>query len=429
MGERLKMRGLPADLAQVAGVGAAGFGAGDDADFGGGWDGDKRRRKLWKIDAAFSCSLVGTCLSQEDSAWLMRRLQVPQLAGATEYEIHRFLVRESVRDGVAARLMHKRLEAKYSGMVKRFMKENDVRALTALWEGAVADGKVAAAYWALLTHPHVDDGLKARAFGDVHMLSHINGGENRKLMRDHSQLARQFADLEQRSQRAERAAAERLQARDQRIQALEDELRRLREQLAAKPSAAAPVAAKPAAKPVAAPAPQDGADVKRLEKALEDSRRRVSVERWRARKAEEECRRLRRLTHEAGDGVAAFAAATQPVPPLAAMQDDIAGKSILYVGGRPHVLRHLKASVEARNASLLHHDGGMEQTTRSLEGMVERADIVVCPIDCISHDACLRVKSMCKQRCKPFLPLRNAGASSFHRALNLGGGGEAATMN
>lgn len=426
MGEGLKMRGLPTDLAQVASVGAAAFGAGDDADFGTVWDGDKRRRKLWKIDAAFSCSLVGTCLSQEDSAWLMRRLQVLQLNGATEYEIHRFLVRESVRDGVAARLMHKRLEAKYSGMVKRFMKESDARALTALWEGAVGDGKVAAAYWALLTHPLVDDGLKARAFGDVHMLSHINGGENRKLMRDHSQLARQFADLEQRSQRAERAAAERLQAREQRIQGLEDEVRRLREQLAGKPSAATPVMAKPAAS--VAP-PQDGADVKRLEKALEESRRRVSVERWRARKAEDECRRLRRLTQEAGDGVAAFAAATQPVPPVTATQDDIAGKSILYVGGRPHVLRHLKATVEARNACLLHHDGGMEQTTRSLEGMVERADIVVCPIDCISHDACLRVKSMCKQRCKPFLPLRNAGASSFHRALNLGGGGDATTMN
>lgn len=419
MGEGLKLRGLPVDLAA-----AAGFAAGEDATDAGAWDGDKRRRKLWKIDAAFSCSLIGTCLSQEDSAWLMRRLQVPQLAGASEYEIHRFLVRESVRDGVAARLMHKRLEAKYAGIVKRFLRESDSRALAALWEGAVAEGKVAAAYWALLTHPHVDDGLKARAFGDVHMLSHINGGENRKLMRDHSQLARQFADLEQRSQRAERAAAERLQARELRIQALEEEVRRLRGQ-------AAP--AKPAA---VAAGPQEGAkeggkdgEVKRLEKLLEDYRRRASVERWRARKAEDECRRLRRQTQEAGDGVAAFVAATLPTPPVAATQDDIAGKSILYVGGRPHVLRHLKASVEARNACLLHHDGGMEQTTRSLEGMVERADIVVCPIDCISHDACLRVKSMCKQRAKPFLPLRNAGASSFHRALNLGGGGDAAAMN
>lgn len=419
MGEGLKLRGLPVDLAA-----AAGFTAGEDATDAGAWDGDKRRRKLWKIDAAFSCSLIGTCLSQEDSAWLMRRLQVPQLAGASEYEIHRFLVRESVRDGVAARLMHKRLEAKYAGIVKRFMRESEPRALTALWEGAVAEGKVAAAYWALLTHPHVDDALKARAFGDVHMLSHINGGENRKLMRDHSQLARQFADLEQRSQRAERAAAERLQAREQRIHALEEEVRRLRGQAApAKPTAAV-VAAQESAKEGG----KDG-EVKRLEKLLEDYRRRASVERWRARKAEDECRRLRRQTQEAGDGVAAFAAATLPTPPAASTQDDIAGKSILYVGGRPHVLRHLKASVEARNACLLHHDGGMEQTTRSLEGMVERADIVVCPIDCISHDACLRVKSMCKQRAKPFLPLRNAGASSFHRALNLGGNGEAAIMN
>lgn len=382
-----------------------------------GGSADKRRRKLWLIDGAFSCSLVGTCLSQEDAAWLMRRLQIPQLAGASEYDAHRYLVREATRAGLASRLMHKRLEAKYSGMVKRFSRANDPVLLGALWEGALAEGKAAAAYWALLTHPQVDETLKARAFGDIHMLSHINGGENRKLLQNHNQLARQFADLEQRFIRSERAAAERLAGRDRRIAELEAELRRLRE-------------ARPASPAIAPPLPADAAGlVKRLEKTAEELRRRVSVERYRARAAEAECQKLRLALEEAGDGLASFNMALAPPPGMApgmapeadaaAPADDIAGKSILYVGGRPHVLRHLKASVEARKASLLHHDGGMEQTTRSLEGMVERADIVVCPIDCISHDACLRVKSMCKQQCKPFLPLRNAGASSFHRALKL----------
>lgn len=384
---------------------------------------DRRRRKLWLIDGAFSCSLVGTCLSQEDAAWLMRRLQIPQLAGASEYDVHRYLVREATRTGLASRLMHKRLEAKYSGMVKRFSRVNDPALLGALWEGALAEGKAAAAYWALLTHPQVDEALKARAFGDIHMLSHINGGENRKLLQNHNQLARQFADLEQRFIRSERTAAERLAGRDRRITELEAELRRLREARPAAPTLAQPV-----------PAADSGA-VKRLEKAAEDLRRRVSVERYRARAAEAECQKLRLALEEAGDGLASFNMALAPPPDVvpdvdaAAPADDIAGKSILYVGGRPHVLRHLKASVEARKASLLHHDGGMEQTTRSLEGMVERADIVVCPIDCISHDACLRVKSMCKQQCKPFLPLRNAGASSFHRALKMTGEETGAARN
>lgn len=398
MRDGLEKHGLPVNAEDIAG-----FDAAEDVALSA----DKRRRKLWAIDGAFSCSLIGTCLSQEDAARLMRRLQVPQLNGAAPYEIHRFLVRESSRSGVAARLMHKRLEAKYAGMVKRFSKESDPAALTELWENAVAEGKVAAAYWALLTHPKAGDGLKAQAFGDVHMLSHINGGENRKLMQEHTQIAKRFADLEQRFLRSERAAAEKLAGRDKRIRELEEEVARLRSSREAS-----------AEKPAAAAA--DTTTVKRLEKALEDYRRRASVERWRARKAEEENRRLRRQPEEAGDGAAAPATATRPVPPLPPTPDDIAGKSILYVGGRPHVLRHIKAGVEARKACLLHHDGGMEQTTRSLEGMVERADIVVCPVDCVSHDACLRVKSMCKQRGKPFLPLRNAGASSFHRALNIG---------
>jgi hypothetical protein len=405
MRDGLEKHGLPINAEDIAG-----FDAAEEAALSA----DKRRRKLWAIDGAFSCSLIGTCLSQEDAAWLMRRLQVAQLNGAAPYEIHRFLVRESSRAGVAARLMHKRLEAKYAGMVKRFSKESDSAALSDLWENAVAEGKVAAAYWALLTHPKTDDGLKARAFGDVHMLSHINGGENRKLMQEHTQIARRFADLEQRFLRGERAAAEKLAGRDKRIRELEEEVARLRSSRSE--------TASPPPPPPAPPAADTTGTVKRLEKALEDYRRRAGVERWRARKAEEENRRLRRQAEEAGDGVAAPAMATRPVPPPSppSAPDDIAGKSILYVGGRPHVLRHIKAGVEARKACLLHHDGGMEQTTRSLEGMVERADIVVCPVDCVSHDACLRVKSMCKQRGKPFLPLRNAGASSFHRALNIG---------
>jgi hypothetical protein len=42
---------------------------------------------------------------------------------------------------------------------------------------------------------------------------------------------------------------------------------------------------------------------------------------------------------------------------------------------------------------------------------------VFCPIDCISHDACLRVKTGCKKFGKAFIPLRNGSKSSLERAL------------
>jgi hypothetical protein len=68
-------------------------------------------------------------------------------------------------------------------------------------------------------------------------------------------------------------------------------------------------------------------------------------------------------------------------------------------------------------AELVHHDGGEEHALVRIDGMVEGCDAVFCPIDCVSHSACLRAKALCRKFAKPFLPLRSAGASSFERAV------------
>jgi hypothetical protein len=69
------------------------------------------------------------------------------------------------------------------------------------------------------------------------------------------------------------------------------------------------------------------------------------------------------------------------------------------------------------NAELLHHDGGLEQATARIDGLVAGCDAVFCPIDCVSHAACQRAKALCRKHNKPFVPLRSSGASTFARAL------------
>jgi len=52
-----------------------------------------------------------------------------------------------------------------------------------------------------------------------------------------------------------------------------------------------------------------------------------------------------------------------------------------------------------------------------LPGLVGRADLVVFPVDCVSHDAALGVKRLCRQLDRPFRPLRSTGAASLLAAL------------
>jgi hypothetical protein len=80
----------------------------------------------------------------------------------------------------------------------------------------------------------------------------------------------------------------------------------------------------------------------------------------------------------------------------------------------PHLRRH----AEVRRLRLLHHDGGEEESLRALEGLVGRADAVFCPVDCVSHRACLAAKQLCRRFAKPFVPLRTGSGACFLQAVD-----------
>lgn len=367
--------------------------------------GGQQRRKLWVVPRQYHCAVIGTCLTPDDLAWMCRRLSLTLSPDAGEYDVHRYFVEQAGTSNAVAKLMNKRLDEKYSGEIRRFARERTEEGWNALWDAALATGNIAPAFWALVSHATLPDSLRVRAYGDVHMLSHLMGGANRRQIKENQELTRRCAELEARVARTERAAAERAAEKDARIQALEAEVIRLR--------AAGTATVTPA------PARDAALKVKRLQREMDTLARRVAVERLRARHAEAEVERLRRLIDQPA------ATPKRPVTPREApcgaeapcAPANLDGQAILYVGGRPSLLPHLRAAVESRNGCLLHHDGGFEQAAGKLEGLVERADVVVCPIDCVSHDACLRVKGLCRRMQKPFVPIRSAGASSFRKML------------
>ena len=92
-------------------------------------------------------------------------------------------------------------------------------------------------------------------------------------------------------------------------------------------------------------------------------------------------------------------------------------RSFLYVGGRDCQVAHLRQIASDFGAELIHHDGGLREAVSRIDTVLPSVDCVFCPIDCISHDACLRVKSGCKKFGKTFIPLRNGSKSSLERAL------------
>lgn len=363
-----------------------------------------QRLDLWEIAPSMHCSVIGTCLAPADIKTILRKCRLQSMPGAADYQVHGFLVAEAGKQGPVGRAIDALLDKKFAGPIRQVTRLSDESALRDYWAAARRKGTVAGAYWALLTHPDLPQPLAVEIFGDVHMLGHFMSGVNRDERAALWAAEQRSLALEERLQRVRRQAEERDLGRIARIQVLEAEVATLR-------AAACPT---PAVEP-----PRSGRSGRpaRLEKRLD------KLAAMRAR--------LDQLANDNAALEARLAAETrlQALPSLPAELTSAGRRgqpaacrvtvlrALLYVGGRPSALPHLRAGAARHRAEFLHHDGGIEESVSRLDELVPRADIVFCPVDCVSHNASLRARALCRRHAKPFVPLRSASASHFSRLV------------
>ena len=393
-----------------------------------------RRRMLWEVWDGYHCSICGTCLSFAELGKIAAKVGIRFEPKETEHGIHGHFVQLAGRAGNVAKVTHKVLDRKYSSAIERFRRAKSESQVGEFWDRALAEGDVPGPYWALMTHPRTSSALMVRAFGEVHMLSHLAGATNRADIRrlralecerrelseqlaamqlrlsqredEHRRLAREQAALvrELRSRlQAVHAAETRLGEMEERVREFEDgdELRSVRARNAA------------------------------MESELEDVKREIRNESQRRSTLEEEIAGLRSTHHEMNATIETLSNECDALESLVqsgvcnsngataapGVEVDLRGRRIAYVGGRPGTVSRFRALVERLNGHLVYHDGGLEDHEGQLGRTLGQADIVLCPVDCVSHRASLRAKQFCKRTGKPFVPLRSTGLSSLVAGL------------
>lgn len=96
---------------------------------------------------------------------------------------------------------------------------------------------------------------------------------------------------------------------------------------------------------------------------------------------------------------------------------DLCRKRVLIVGGIERMEKAYRKLVEDRGGIFEYHAGHMKSGGKGLENSVQRADLVLCPVNCNSHGACLKVKSLGKKFKKPVHMLRNFSLSAVARTM------------
>lgn len=371
-----------------------------------------RRLMLWEIGGSMQCSVLGTCLSEDDLLGAIRKSGASLEADYTSYDLHAHCVKMATTANALSKTLHKLLDKRYAGALRLIARAETAREIADQWIRLRDSGQIGAGYWAIMSHTHVPSEIVTLAFGEVHMLSHLQGRGARDMAVQVAEMERRNAEMEARLRRAEAARADAFAERDAALS-----------ELAAR--AAQPVAAAPRAEE-----PSQPSSVRRRDASAGKRDRVLAAARARARQAEAENASLRAAMAalERGQRVdIARAPAGCECCPSASAPCGLDGRRILYLGGRKNVLPHLKSAAEAREAILLVHDGGMEDSAHRIEELVGGCDAVVCPIDCVSHGACKLAKVLCRRFNKPFLPIPSSSRSGFERALDqLAAGGSSA---
>ena len=96
---------------------------------------------------------------------------------------------------------------------------------------------------------------------------------------------------------------------------------------------------------------------------------------------------------------------------------DLNGMRVAYVGGVESLMPHYREAVEFFGGTFCYHCGRCIQGRKEIETLVDGTDIIFCPVDINSHNACSYVKKACKMRNKKCHFLRSSSLSMLIREL------------
>jgi archaellum component FlaC len=107
----------------------------------------------------------------------------------------------------------------------------------------------------------------------------------------------------------------------------------------------------------------------------------------------------------------------QSPEPMQGSKSSLKGRTVAFIGGLESLIPCYKQMVESLGGVFCYHCGKCSQGKKEIEGLVDKADVVFCPVDINSHYACRCAKKACKLKNRPCYFMRSSGLISFRRRL------------
>lgn len=392
---------------------------------GNGKSAQSARLKFWETDDLFACPIAGICLTVPEQRQLIKKAGI-SLKNATLFEMHEILVASARNENALSRKIDSLLARKFSRESKSFapMNENE---LVILWRTSFAAGRYIAIFWYLASFRNLSIKFRREIFGDIHMSMHRDSRERAETLEQIALIKEERARMAERSNE-EIAKRKLLQKR---VKALQKEIIDLKAHLAASERERAVLKTELEEIKEQKDSTQSEALKKENGRLAEDNRALSEKSRGSLEAInilETENRRLsEELSHKEKSEAAFRKEIRQNMMLLLKMKScdkscpsfDLCKKRVLIVGGISKMESLYRQVVESSGGVFEYHDGYVKGGLNRLESSFRRADIVLCPVNCNSHAACMLVKQLGKKHNKSVQMLSGSGLSAISQGIRI----------
>lgn len=367
-----------------------------------------RKSSIWDMPSSHRCAIIGTCIKIDDLKHAAERFKkhMQDQKFDTDYDLHSYFVSVCATKNVVSWYINKLLNHEQRQFIKCCLKLKTDAQLLQAWKAIESSDlrSLSGYFWAILSSKYASDHVKERVYGDMHMISHIAGKEE-KTSKAKSLHERRIllSELEKKKRK--------LETRNEQIRALKTEILELK---------------------------RGAQEKERASRALDDDNKKadsvLSIAKYKEKLEQQKqviarlSQRVDSLSQESEGSRSECTSRPIPVEPVSdqackgecqdCTQNDLCGKKVLYVGGFSRHRTRFRKMTESINGEFLYHDGGLHQSEHQLDELVRKADVIFCPLDCVSHNAMGRIKNLVKSECKDCVFLKSASLSSFKNEIS-----------
>ncbi|MFK5953983.1 MAG: DUF2325 domain-containing protein [Desulfobacterium sp.] len=375
---------------------------------------------IWEIHSCFLCPVAGFCLSNFEIRKILKTPGNPKVAAMDSYALHQAVMAKLEGKTNTSEKADRLLRRKYAKAVDRFG-TMDEDAFQKVWTNGLLSKSMSAMFYVATIRRDLSSDFLAKVYGDVHMAGY-------------RAMSTMWASFQERDVVVEKnkALKVRLSEGAHRNADLVDENIRLKALNARKTlvlvpeinSTARQISDEDRTQVLESRLASQAKEIHRLER----ERRKTEIKMFEAMANNEQ------LERELTQLIAGFA----KVQPCSSCTKDVCpdfdtcSKRILIVGGLTKLKELYRKIVESNGGIFDYHSGRIRNGKNNLEARVKRSDLVICPVNHNSHNACLKVKQFCNKHNKDIhmIPGSSLTAiSTVFAASGLVGSHESCSLN